>query len=134
MRRIAEALQSESDAVGPPFAVKIGAATAPRDAQTIEDLIEAASVRLNNIKTGRIRDRAAQNPSLELAVIGLKSDTFAFLNASLRQGRFGVAFAQLDERRHLLKGHDWEFELLNAELALELGGQADAVETARSLS
>jgi diguanylate cyclase (GGDEF)-like protein len=47
VRRIAEALQREASAMGPPFTVTIGAATAPRDAQTIGELIELAGVRLN---------------------------------------------------------------------------------------
>jgi diguanylate cyclase (GGDEF)-like protein len=43
VRRIAEALRKESDAAGPHFSVSIGAATAPGDAQSIDDLIAVAT-------------------------------------------------------------------------------------------
>jgi diguanylate cyclase (GGDEF)-like protein/putative nucleotidyltransferase with HDIG domain len=46
VRRIAEAIQRESALVGPPFSVSIGSATAPRDAQTIDELIAIAGTRV----------------------------------------------------------------------------------------
>jgi diguanylate cyclase (GGDEF)-like protein len=43
VRRIAEALRKEADTAGPHFTVSIGAATAPRDAQSIDELIAVAA-------------------------------------------------------------------------------------------
>ena len=46
VKRIAEAVQRESAIVGPSFTVTIGSATAPRDAQTIDELITIAGTRV----------------------------------------------------------------------------------------
>jgi diguanylate cyclase (GGDEF)-like protein/putative nucleotidyltransferase with HDIG domain len=56
VRRIAEALRKEADTVGPHFTVSIGAATAPGDAQNIDELIAAASaaivMRASDVRPG----------------------------------------------------------------------------------
>ena len=61
VRRIAEALQREANAMGPSFTVTIGAATAPRDAQTIGELIELAGVRLNKPNKQDLRPDSSES-------------------------------------------------------------------------
>ncbi len=61
VRRIAEALQREAGAMRPPFTVTIGFATAPRDAQTIEELIELAGVRLNKQNKAPLRPGSSES-------------------------------------------------------------------------
>jgi DNA-binding NtrC family response regulator/tetratricopeptide (TPR) repeat protein len=68
-------------------------------------------------------------------MIGISvSAPFQFLQVALRDGRFGLAFDELDRRRRELENKNFlEFTVLRSELCLETGRTSEAVALAQSI-